>query len=229
MGRSADKIEIYLETGKKRTFAAAVKWPGWCRSGSNEQAALQALCDFGSRYAVIPRLAGLEFQAPAEPSAFNVIERLEGDAVTDFGAPNKSPSSDTLPVNEADLLRFQALLKACWQAFYDAAKAAEGKELRKVPRGGGRDLDRMMLHVLNAEASYLSSLGAKLKIDETNDLYQELQRTQQVILEALPAASRAGVPAVGPRGGIRWTPRYYVRRAAWHVLDHVWELEDRVI
>ena len=22
-------------------------------------------------------------------------------------------------------------------------------------------------------------------------------------------------------------PRYFVRRAAWHVLDHAWELEDR--
>jgi hypothetical protein len=32
----------------------------------------------------------------------------------------------------------------------------------------------------------------------------------------------------GPRGGIRWPARYYVRRAAWHVLDHAWEIEDRL-
>jgi hypothetical protein len=24
-----------------------------------------------------------------------------------------------------------------------------------------------------------------------------------------------------------WTPRYFVRRAAWHALDHAWEIEDR--
>ena len=24
-----------------------------------------------------------------------------------------------------------------------------------------------------------------------------------------------------------WSPRYAVRRAAWHVLDHAWEIEDR--
>jgi len=25
-----------------------------------------------------------------------------------------------------------------------------------------------------------------------------------------------------------WPARYYVRRAAWHVLDHAWEIEDRL-
>lgn len=24
-----------------------------------------------------------------------------------------------------------------------------------------------------------------------------------------------------------WPPRYFVRRSAWHVLDHAWEIEDR--
>ena len=25
----------------------------------------------------------------------------------------------------------------------------------------------------------------------------------------------------------KWTARYFLRRAAWHVLDHVWEIEDK--
>jgi hypothetical protein len=24
-----------------------------------------------------------------------------------------------------------------------------------------------------------------------------------------------------------WSPRYFVRRSAWHALDHAWEIEDR--
>ncbi|MEA2520619.1 MAG: hypothetical protein QOI81_265, partial [Actinomycetota bacterium] len=40
-------------------------------------------------------------------------------------------------------------------------------------------------------------------------------------------AVREGVPATGPRGGAMWSPRYFVRRAAWHVFDHAWEIEDR--
>ena len=95
--QSTKKIDVYLETGKKRTFAGAIEWPGWCRSGRDEHAALQALCDYGPRYAGVLRPAQLEFQAPADVSAIAVIERLKGDATTDFGAPGKPPSSDTRP------------------------------------------------------------------------------------------------------------------------------------
>jgi hypothetical protein len=42
------------------------------------------------------------------------------------------------------------------------------------------------------------------------------------------AAAAGEVPAQGPRGGTRWPPRYFARRAAWHILDHVWEIEDRI-
>ena len=41
-------------------------------------------------------------------------------------------------------------------------------------------------------------------------------------------ASALEWPGRSRSGGARWTPRYFVRRAAWHVLDHAWELEDRL-
>jgi hypothetical protein len=83
-------------------------------------------------------------------------------------------------------------------------------------------------HVLGADAGYLSLIAWKHKTSEENDPAEELRRTRQAILKALAAAAHGGVPARGPRGGVRWTPRYYVRRSAWHVLDHAWEIEDRV-
>ena len=33
----------YLEVGKKRVFACALDWPGWCRSGRDERLAIEAL------------------------------------------------------------------------------------------------------------------------------------------------------------------------------------------
>jgi hypothetical protein len=48
------------------------------------------------------------------------------------------------------------------------------------------------------------------------------------MLDGLTAAAQGKIPAQGPRGGKRWSPRYFVRRVAWHVLDHAWELEDRL-
>src|SRR5262245_37761199 len=139
MAGTSDRIEVYLEIGAKRTFAGALDWPGWCRSGRNESAALQALFDCGPRYAQVLNGTQLGFRAPSGLGALAVVERLEGNSTTDFGAPDVAPSDDAKPVAEADLLRFQALLKAYWHAFDGAVAAASAshKELRKGPRGGG--------------------------------------------------------------------------------------------
>jgi hypothetical protein len=122
-----------------------------------------------------------------------------------------------------EMLRSQDLLRACWQAFDSAAAAALGKQLRLGPRGGGRDLDRLTRHVQEAEAAYLSKLGGKLAHG------MEAPQARQVILDTLAACAHGEIPATGPRGGQRWTARSFVRRAAWHLLDHAWELEDRII
>ncbi len=50
---------------------------------------------------------------------------------------------------------------------------------------------------------------------------------RQAVLEGLAASARGEIPARGPRGGLRWRPRTFARRVAWHVLDHAWEIEDR--
>jgi hypothetical protein len=228
MTRSANNVDVYLEIGKKRTFAGAIDWPGWCRIGRDDGSALQALVDYGPRYARILSPTRLGFQTPATTSALAVVERLEGNATTDFGAPAVAPSSDTRPVDDAELQRFQTLLQACWGAFDATVQAAVGKELRKGPRGGGRDLEEIVRHVLGADVGYLARLAWKLEKGEEEDLSDELGRTRQAILNALAAATRGEVPERGPRGGVIWTPRYYVRRVAWHVLDHTWEIDDRV-
>jgi hypothetical protein len=89
-------------------------------------------------------------------------------------------------------------------------------------------VEGILKHVLGAEASYLSQLGCKFKWVEAGDLYTELQRARDEASQALASAARGELPATGPRGGKRWSPRYYARRAAWHLLDHAWEIEDRV-
>jgi len=225
MARTSNKIAVYLETGQKRTFAGALDWPGWCRSGRDEQAALQALLDYGPRYARVLHTTQLGFQAPTAVSAFTVIERLPGGTTTDFGAPEAAPTGDKQPVDAAELRRLQILLKACWRAFEAAAQAASGKELRKGPRGGGRELEKIIQHVREADGGYLARVGWKLEPGEANDLDQ----VREAILKALAANADGKGPERGPRGGLRWKPRYFVRRVAWHVLDHVWEIEDRVL
>ncbi len=223
---SPGKFKVYLEVGNRRTFAAALEWPGWCRSGRDEAAALQALFAYGPRYARVLRPARLGFQAPKPAAALVVAERLTGNATTDFGAPDLAPAGDGEPVDDADLRRLQAVLAACWRAWDAVVQRAAGQPLRTGPRGGGRGLDGLNEHVLGAEQSYLSALGGRLTLPKGAALSAGPLR--QAILETLTAAARGEIAERGPRGGKRWSPRYFVRRAAWHILDHVWEIEDRL-
>lgn len=227
MAPSSNKIDVYLEAGKKRTFAGALNWPGWCRSGKDETSALQALLDHGPRYARVLSRSRLGFKAPTKVSEFVVVERLRGNATTDFGAPGIVPSADTEPVDAKELKRFQKLLKACWRTFDQAVKMASGATLRTGPRGGGRPLEGILEHLLGSDTGYLSSVGWKPQQDTAIDPAAQLEQTRQAILDALEASARGEIPVKGPRGGKRWSPRYFVRRVAWHVLDHAWEIEDR--
>ena len=229
MKRSSNTIEVYLENGKKRMFAGVVDWPGWCRGGRDEGRALQALLDYGPRYAHVLHAAHIGFQAPTENSAFVVVERLQGNATTDFGAPSIAPAGDARSVADDELARFQTLLGACWRAFDAVVRLAQGRELRKGPRGGGRDLKAIVKHVLDADAAYLGRLAWKFKKREAESPSEDLGRTRTAVLSALIAAVQGQTPERGPRGGAIWRPRYFVRRVAWHVLDHTWEIEDRVV
>jgi hypothetical protein len=222
-------MDVYLEVGKKRTFAGALNWPGWCRSAKNEVTALQTLFDYRLRYAQAIQSAQLGFEPPVGLSAFRLVEQLEGDSTTDFGAPSVATTVDKEPTSEAELQRFEALLEALWRSFEATARAAQDKELRKGPRGGGRDLEAIIQHVQGAEVAYLSRLGGKVPGEEqASGLWEGFVPVHQAILTTL-ALGRDELPAVGPRGGRRWTARYFVRRTAWHVLDHLWEIEDRIM
>jgi hypothetical protein len=224
--KATDKLNVYLEVGNHRTIAAALDWPGWCRAGTDEAGALQALFEYGPRYARVVRPARLGFQAPRDPSAFVVQERLNGNGATDFGVPGLAPKIDSQPPDETDLRRLRAVLKACWRAFDGTIEMAQGKALRTGPRGGGRTLEGITAHVLESEKGYLAKLGGKVSAPKGSPFPTEL--TRPTILLTLQASAQGELPTRGPRGGKRWSARYFVRRDAWHILDHVWEIEDRL-
>jgi hypothetical protein len=169
------------------------------------------------------------FPVPTSGVRFEVGERLSGGSGTDFGVPEVAPAGDARPMDAAALQEGVAMLKACWQAFDAAVQAAAGKALRVGPRGGGRDLEGLADHVVKAEYSYVARLGWRWQHPLVEGLAERITQEREAALLALAAAAGGKLPTRGPRGGMIWTPRYFVRRAAWHVLDHVWELEDRVI
>jgi hypothetical protein len=228
MSRSSKLVRIYLEVGKRRAFAGAIDWPGWIRSGPEPGAAIQSLFEYGRRYALTMRGTGLGYHPPAEITFLKVVEKLKGTSTTEFGAPDVPPSGDRRPLDEKEIQRFQTLLKACWRALDRASGLARGSGLRLGPRGGGRSLEQILQHLTGSDQAYLGRIGWIWQKPEAGAPQSELQQTRRAVLEAFVAAAHGELPTLGPRGGRRWTPRYFVRRVAWHTLDHAWEIEDRV-
>jgi len=218
-----EPIAIYLEVGTKRTFASAVDWPGWSRGARSEPEAVAALAAYQDRYWAAVASAAPRLAASKDASDFKVVKRLKGNAGTEFGVPSLGLPSDGEPMGTAELERLVGILEACWAAFDRAAKSAKGLELRKGPRGGGRDLDKMSAHVLEADQGYMAALGARPpKAAGPGDLHAAM-------LDAFRSRAR-GKPVADPRDTKKpWTPRYFARRVGWHVLDHAWEIEDRAI
>ncbi len=214
----AAPIPVYLEIGKKRVFASAVDWPGWTRSAKDEKGALEKLAADASRYAPVPKAARIQFAAGA-PS-FKVVERVKGNPTTDFGAPAIPASTDAKPLGREEAERICALLSASWKVF-DSVAARAPAELRKGPRGGGRDRDKIADHIIDAESAYTPKLGLKLKPPRRDDA-AAVRVWRQAIIETIHES--AGGPQTGEKG---WPPRYVARRMAWHLLDHAWEIEDR--
>lgn len=204
-----------VETSDKRVFVTALDWPGWSRSGKGEEQAVEALLAAAPRYAVVARVAGETFDP--DDAELEVVERIGGDSGTAFGVPSRVAEADRRPVDAAEGERLARIVAAAWAEF-DRVAAAAPEELRKGPRGGGRDRTKIVDHVNGADAAYASVMGLRHR------------PTDREAVEAMRAAmlDLLRTPSDGtPLAGKRWPPRYAARRIAWHALDHAWEIEDR--
>ena len=209
---------MYVESSRSRTFACAYDWPGWCRSGKDEAAALAALAAYAPRYAAVAKKARLPFDEKAR--ALRVVERIKGSASTEFGVPGEVAKRDTTPVTATEGRRLASVLQAAW-AVYDDVVAAAPAALRKGPRGGGRDRDKMADHVRDAEGAYVRKLGLRLAPPDRRN-GRAVAEFRSAIAAAIQRPSK-GTPLV-EKG---WPQRYAARRIAWHALDHAWEMQDR--
>ncbi|HEU5382470.1 MAG TPA: hypothetical protein VFV38_44230 [Ktedonobacteraceae bacterium] len=208
--------DIYIELGGKKAIAWSLEWPGWCRIRKNEHEAIQALSETEARYRAIVQRAGLDF----DPGDLVVVERLQGDGNTAWGIPSVLAPAERGPIDAATAQRNVAIIRASWETLKEVV-ATSPAELRKGPRGGGRDRDEVWRHVVEAERIYARRIGVRHSPFDVNDasaLNSMLEETA-----ALLGRPSNGEPLVS--GG--WNASYAVRRMAWHVIDHIWEIEDR--
>jgi len=205
MGNS---IRVMVERGKKkRTVASAFDWSGWDRSGKTEEAALQVLEAYRSRYAKVAALAGLsdEFLAARE---LTVVERLEGIGMTDYyGVSGRSAGPEQDQMTKAECERKVALLRASWRYFDDVA-ARVSHELRKGPRGGGRERDEIVHHVNGSEiVEFARKVGVRSSPDAWRDP-DELHAHRDAFCAAIRETNARGAAA-----GSWWTVQFLIRLA----------------
>jgi len=221
---SDDTIRVVLETTPKKAFASAIDWPGWSRAGKTPELAMAALAAYEPRYREAIRSAGAELpvaaRLPVEAAArFEVIEQLDGNPTTAFGAPGVIAAADGEPTDQAEATRLAGILEAAWGTFDRTARAAPAI-LRKGPRGGGRDTAKMVDHVNDAERAYAQAIGVRLTPPRSGDA-SSVDGLRAAMLEVVRT------PSDGSPVDRKWTVRYLARRSAWHALDHAWEIEDR--
>jgi hypothetical protein len=222
---AANTIAVFAEPGHKWVFVSALDWPGWARRGRTEELAIEALDAYQPRYAPVVARAG--FAAPVGTLA--ITERHpEPTANADFGTLHEIAPSEHRELPAETGARYAALLEAEWAVFDQVAEAAP-EQLRKGPRGGGRDTAQIVAHVRDAEAMYVRKMG----LPRNNPLWRATGGGPGSVPEDITAGVRAWITAalrdpdslVTPPKG--WPLRYAARRIGWHVLDHLWEIEDK--
>jgi hypothetical protein len=217
-------IRVMLEIGPKGKKVAAVAsdWPGLERGAKTGEAVIERLLAYVPRYAPVAKLAGME-AAFANLDGVEVVEEYPGTPSTDFwGISFGFSSIDRQAMPREELERELRLLRGCW-ALFDEVRRKVSPKLQQGPRGGGRDRDRIVRHVVANELDWGKKLG--------------LPAPEEVVLtgEALKAHREAYCDAIrdyhsqGKLAGkmAKWPLRYLIRHTAYHTLDHSWEMEDR--
>jgi hypothetical protein len=209
-------------TKDKRSVAFSLDWPGWSRGAKTAELALETLEAYRDRYRPIASLAGMSREFD-DAGPLEIVEDRVGTGSTDFWGISFSPSStEHGPLSDAEFDRRISLLRAAW-AYFDGVAARVSPEMRKGPRGGGRDRDRIISHTIRQESESFAS-GVGLRIPEEGAMTPDGLR--QYRLDYVDAMRRYNAGEVERRMR-SWTLPFLIRHSAFHTLDHAWEMEDK--
>lgn len=216
-------LRVALEIGPKgkKVVGWALDWPGLERGARDPETALDKLATYRSRYLPVAARAGMAEAFSAEGPT-TVVESYEGVGSTDFwGISFAFSDFDRQPMSAEELERELTLMQACW-AFFDEVRARVSPELRKGPRGGGRDRDQVVRHTIVPEQyDWSRKLGLPSPATDLWSSDEALRARRNDYCDAIRGYHVEGKMAK------KWPLRYLIRHTAFHTLDHAWEMEDR--
>ncbi|GAB1422568.1 hypothetical protein MASR2M15_28030 [Anaerolineales bacterium] len=215
------QLRVTLEIGKnaKKVAVVAPDWPGLERGAKTADLALAKLESYRPRYTYIAQLAGMgeEFSAL---TTLKLVEEYPGTGSTDFwGISFAFSSIDRESLSSAALERELTLMRACW-TFFDEVRFRVSAELKKGPRGGGRDRDRIIQHTIGVEMDWAAGVGVHI-LEDANPTEKALSAHRDAYCDAIRSFHAEGKMAR------KWPLRYLIRHTAYHTMDHAWEMEDK--
>jgi hypothetical protein len=217
-------VRTVIERGPKgkRAVAFSLDWLGWSRGAKTADLALETLESYRARYRPVAAIAQLSSEFDAA-GPLEIVEDKIGPGSTDFwGISFSASSTEHGPLADAEFERAVTLLRACW-TYFDGVAERVSPEMRKGPRGGGRDRDRIIRHTIRTESEdFAKQVG--LRIPEEAALTPEGLRKHRLEYVAAMRAYNAGEV---PRRMRSWTLAFLIRHSAFHTLDHAWEMEDK--
>lgn len=217
-------MRVIVETGPKgkKVVAVAPDWSGLERGAKSVDAAVERLRSYVPRYAPIAMLAKMDAEFSTIKD-FDIVEQYPGTGSTDFwGISFAFSSIDKQDMSGDELERELALMRACWE-FFDDVRTRVSAEMRKGPRGGGRDRDRIVLHTLSAEQDWAGGVGVSVP-DDAMLTGKALKAYRDAYCQGIRDYHEQGKWA-GNRA--KWPLRFLIRHTAFHTLDHAWEMEDK--
>jgi len=211
-----------LEVGPKgrKVVAWARDWPGLERGARTSDAAFERLVAYLPRYAAVAKLAGMEAEFAAVTPTREIVEQYAGTGSTDFwGISFAFSSIDRQDMSSRELARELSLMQACW-ALFDQVRLRVSAELDRGPRGGGRQRDEIVRHVVRNEQQWARKLQVLTG--------EAVTQSEEALIEQRDAfcAAIRDYHAEGKMART-WPLRYLIRHTAYHALDHAWEMEDK--
>jgi uncharacterized damage-inducible protein DinB len=139
---------------------------------------------------------------------------------------NGSPSRDWFqfdaqPLTQVEVEQGIKLLGWSRADLLDIVLSFSDKELDQTFEGERWSMRGIVGHIADAETWYLEQLGLTVGIKEhlAEDVFARLEQVRQRTSEVLPLL--AGNAEIHKKGQSTWSGRKFLRRAAWHEMDHI--------
>ena len=152
----------------------ALDWPGWCRSGKTAGAALETLAAAERCRSHRPRRGGVRCRSGRSPQGGRGAQRFGGHGLrrTRAHRDGRQQAADDGQGAGAVGVAPSVVGRVCGRRGRRAGRAPQGTAR------GGRDRDKIVEHVVQAEAGYARKLGIRRKppaIDDTAAIDDELR------------------------------------------------------